>query len=77
MADIDWDAAINAGEFPCSGGERRILQLAAGNPVSLRDTVTGLDDHNTASAQGTGGNMTSAPALVTVNEIPAPGGSSS
>ena len=35
-----------------------------------------LDDHNTASAQGTGGNMTSAPAFVTVNEIPAPGGSS-
>jgi len=32
--------------------ERRILQLAAslaaGTTVSLRDTVTGLDDHNTA-----------------------------
>jgi hypothetical protein len=55
MAAIDWGAAItalNAGELPCSGGERRILQLAAsltgGTPVSLRDTVTGLDDHNTA-----------------------------
>ena len=55
MAAIDWDAAItalNAGELPCSGGERRILQLsaslAAGIPVGLRDTVTGLDDHNTA-----------------------------
>lgn len=55
MAAIDWDAAItalNAGKLPCSGGERRILQLAgslaAGTPVSLRDTVTGLDDHNTA-----------------------------
>lgn len=54
MADIDWDAAITAlrsGELPCSGGERRILQLsaslAAGIPVDLRDTVTGLDDHNT------------------------------
>ncbi|WP_062092743.1 DUF4347 domain-containing protein, partial [Caballeronia udeis] len=35
-----------------------------------------LDDHNTAGAQGTGGNMTSAPAFVTVNEVPAPGGSS-
>jgi hypothetical protein len=55
MAAIDWDAAItalNAGELPCSGGERRILQLAAslagGVPVSLRDTVTGLDNDNTA-----------------------------
>jgi len=30
MAAIDWDAAIIAlsdGELPCSGGERRILQL--------------------------------------------------
>ena len=50
MAAIDWDAAItalNAEELPCSGGERRILQLsaslAAGIPVSLRDTVTGID----------------------------------
>ena len=55
MAAIDWDAAItalNSGDLPCSGGERRILQLsaslAAGTPVSLRDTVTGLDDDNTA-----------------------------
>lgn len=55
MAAIDWDAAITAlhvGELPCSGGERRILQLsaslAAGTPVSLRDTVTGLDQDNTA-----------------------------
>jgi hypothetical protein len=54
MAAIDWDAAITAlanGDLPCSGGERRVLQLsaslAAGIPVSLRDTVTGLDDHNT------------------------------
>ena len=55
MAAIDWDAAITAltsGKLPCSGGERRILQLsaslAAGIPVNLRDTVTGLDDDNTA-----------------------------
>jgi hypothetical protein len=55
MAAIDWDAAINAlasSGLPCSGGERRILQLSAslanGTPVSLRDTLTGLDDHNTA-----------------------------
>ena len=55
MAAIDWEAAITAlqsGELPCSGGERRILQLAAslanGVPVDLRDAVTGLDDRNTA-----------------------------
>jgi hypothetical protein len=49
MAAIDWDAAITAlasGGLPCSGGERRILQLsaslAAGTTISLRDTVTGL-----------------------------------
>ncbi|MGH3194402.1 MAG: hypothetical protein ACRDNT_00395 [Streptosporangiaceae bacterium] len=53
MADIDWDAAIaalHAGELPCSGGERRVLQLssslAGGIPVDLRDAVTGLDDGN-------------------------------
>jgi ABC-type transport system involved in cytochrome bd biosynthesis fused ATPase/permease subunit len=55
MAAIDWGAAITAlqaGELPCSGGERRILQLAAalaaGIPVDLRDTVTGLDNDNAA-----------------------------
>ena len=55
MAAIDWDAgitALNSGGLPCSGGERRILllsaSLAGGTPVSLRDTVTGLDDRNTA-----------------------------
>ena len=53
IAAIDWDAAITAlnGSLPCSGGERRILllsaSLAAGTPVSLRDTVTGLDNNNT------------------------------
>jgi hypothetical protein len=53
MAAIDWDAAItalNAGELPCSGGERRILaaasSIAAGIPVDLRDTATGLDNRN-------------------------------
>lgn len=53
-AAIDWDAAItalNSGDLPCSGGERRILQLSAslagGTPVSYRDTVTSID-HNTA-----------------------------
>lgn len=55
MADIDWNAAItalHAGELPCSGGERRILELssslAGGIPVDLRDAITGLDDGNIA-----------------------------
>ena len=53
MAQIDWDAAITAlhhGHLPVSGGERRILQLAAsiaaGFPASLRDTIPGLDNQN-------------------------------
>ena len=53
MAAIDWDAAITAlqaGELPCSSGERRILLLAASfaadTPVGLGDTVTGIDDAN-------------------------------
>ena len=55
MAAIDWDAAIaalHAGELPCSGGERRVLELSSslsgGTPVDLRDAVTGLDDGNIA-----------------------------
>jgi hypothetical protein len=54
MAAVDWDAAItalNGSGLPCSGGERRILllsaSLAAGTPVSLSETVTGLDQDNT------------------------------
>lgn len=53
MAAIDWDAAttaLAAGELPCSGGENRILRLAAslaaGIPVDLSDTTTGLDQRN-------------------------------
>ena len=52
-AAVDWDAAttaLAAGELPCSGGEKRILKLAAsladGIPVDLSDAVTGLDQHN-------------------------------
>jgi hypothetical protein len=55
IASIDWQdtiAALDAGELPCSGGEQRILRLAAsladGTPVSLRDAVTGIDQRNTA-----------------------------
>lgn len=53
MADIDWTAAITAldtSDLPCSGGEQRMLRLAAsladGIPVDLRDTLTGLDNRN-------------------------------
>ena len=49
MAAIDWDAAITA-QLPISGGERRILQLAAsiagGTPASLRESIPGLDNRN-------------------------------
>lgn len=55
MAAIDWNAAIaalHAGEIPCSGGKRRVLELssslAGGTLVDLRDAVTGLDDSNIA-----------------------------
>jgi hypothetical protein len=53
LAWIDWDAAstaLNAGQIPASSGETSIFRLAAslaaGCPVSLRDTVPGLDHHN-------------------------------
>jgi len=53
MAWIDWDAVLTAlhdGQIPLCGGEQRILQLAAsiteGLPVSLRDTLPGLDTRN-------------------------------
>jgi hypothetical protein len=53
MASTDWEAAIaalNAGELPCSSGERRMLLLAAsmagGTPVSLHDTLPGIDQRN-------------------------------
>ena len=53
LAVIDWPAAIAAldGCLPCSGGENRMLRLAAslaaGIPVSLRDALTGIDGHGT------------------------------
>lgn len=53
MAAIDWQTAIVAlsnGGLPCSGGERRVLRLAAsladGIPVDLRDAFTGMDAAN-------------------------------
>ena len=53
LAEVDWAAAIatlDAGDLPCSGGEQRMLRLAAsfagGTPVSLRDTLSGIDHRN-------------------------------
>jgi hypothetical protein len=55
LAHMDWQAAItalNGGGLPCSGGEGRVLRLAAsladGIPVDLRDSVTGIDADNIA-----------------------------
>jgi hypothetical protein len=55
LASIDWEAAVialHAGELPSSGGERRMLHLAAsiagGIPVSLYDTLPGIDQRNAA-----------------------------
>jgi hypothetical protein len=51
LAQINWaaaTAALDAGQLPCSGTEQRLLRLAAsiagGVPVSLRDTLPGLDN---------------------------------
>jgi hypothetical protein len=53
LAATDWEAAItalHAGELPASSGERRMLLLAAsiagGVPVSLSDTLIGIDRRN-------------------------------
>ena len=53
LASIDWEAAItalDAGEFPSSSGEKRMLRLAASLagdvPVRLGNAVTGIDDRN-------------------------------
>jgi len=53
MAWVDWPAAVTAlatGALVCSSGEARMLRiaasLAAGLPLDLGDTVTGLDTAN-------------------------------
>jgi alpha-D-ribose 1-methylphosphonate 5-triphosphate synthase subunit PhnL len=50
MAWIDWDAviaALDCGRLPESGGEKRIVRIAASltadHPVSLGDAIPGLD----------------------------------
>jgi hypothetical protein len=53
IAVIDWPSAITAldtCDLPCSGGEQRMLRMTAsiahGIPVDLRNSLTGIDDHN-------------------------------
>ena len=53
LASADWEAAVtalHAGQLPASGGERRMLLLASsiacGTPVSLSDTLVGIDHRN-------------------------------
>jgi hypothetical protein len=53
LAGTDWEAAVTAlraGELQASGGERRMLLLAAsiagGIPVSLNDALPGIDRRN-------------------------------
>ena len=47
-------AALETGVLPCSGGEGRMLRIAAsiaeGVPVDLREAVTGLDENNAVLA---------------------------
>jgi hypothetical protein len=57
MAAVDFDAAacaLEAGVLPCSGGEGKVLRIAAsiaeGVPVDLREAVTGLDESNVVLA---------------------------
>jgi len=53
LAAVDFEAAaraLEAGVLPCSGGEGRVLRIAAsiagGVPVDLGEAVTGLDENN-------------------------------
>jgi hypothetical protein len=57
IAAVDFVAAagaLEAGVLPCSGGEGRVLRIAAsiagGVPVDLREAVTGLDADNAVLA---------------------------
>ena len=59
LAATDWGAAIaalHAGELPASGGERRMLLIAAsialGIPVSLYEVVPGIDRRNASLVVG-------------------------
>jgi hypothetical protein len=55
MAAVDWEAAVaalEAGRLPCSGGEGRMLRLAASIAgavaVDLGSALPGLDERNIA-----------------------------
>jgi hypothetical protein len=58
IAAVDFVAvagALEAGVLPCSGGEGRVLRIAAsiaggGVPVDMREAVTGLDEDNAVLA---------------------------
>jgi hypothetical protein len=57
MAAVDFEAAaraLEAGALLCSGGDGRVLRIAAsiggGVPVDLREAVTGLDENNAVLA---------------------------
>jgi hypothetical protein len=57
LAAVDFVAAagaLEAGVLPCSGGEGRVLRIAAsiaeGVPVDMREVVTGLDEDNAGLA---------------------------
>jgi hypothetical protein len=57
MAAVDFEAAaraLEAGALPSSGGEGRVLRIAAsiagGVPVDLGEAVTGLDENNAVLA---------------------------
>ena len=59
MTAVDWEAAVaalDAGRLPCSGGEGKILRLAAtiaaGVPVDLGSALSGLDQRNIAGVAG-------------------------
>jgi hypothetical protein len=42
-AAINWEAAIDAGTLPRSGGEKRMLRLAGDIPIRLGDADTDID----------------------------------
>ena len=57
LAAVDFEAAARAlvaGALPCSGGEGRVLRIAAsiagGVPIDLGEAVTGLDEDNAVLA---------------------------
>lgn len=59
LAVVDWSAALaglDGGDLPASGGEARLLRLAAslggGCPVALADALSGLDSSRITAVVG-------------------------